>query len=141
MLPRLLVGLWSLLLTASILATEVSTPPVKIIFDTDMDSDCDDLGALAVLHALADRGECEILATVVSTRNPWSPGCVDAINTFYGRPDLPIGCPKTGDVQKPTKYAKKLAEKYSHDVGPSEKLADALAVYRKALAAQPTIVL
>jgi len=137
MLPRLLVGLWSLLLTASLFAAEVSTPPVKIIFDTDMDSDCDDLGALAVLHALADRGECEILATVVSTRNPWSPGCVDAINTFYGRPDLPIGCPKTGNVQKPTKYAKELAEKYTNDVGPSEKLPDALAVYRKVLVAQP----
>src|SRR5438046_2179973 len=36
--------------------------PVKVIFDTDMDSDCDDVGALAVLHALADRGEAEILA-------------------------------------------------------------------------------
>src|SRR5687768_16854650 len=46
--------------------------PVKVIFDTDMDSDCDDLGALAVLHALADRGEVEILATVTSSQNPWS---------------------------------------------------------------------
>lgn len=37
---------------------------VKIVFDTDMDSDCDDLGALALLHILADRGEVQILATV-----------------------------------------------------------------------------
>ncbi len=31
-------------------------PPVaeKIIFDTDMGSDCDDTGALALLHQLAD---------------------------------------------------------------------------------------
>lgn len=118
-------------------AAETAAKPVKIIFDTDMDSDCDDVGALAVLHALADRGECEILATVVSTRNPWSPGCVDAINTFYGRPDLPIGCPKTGNVQKPTKYAKVLAEKYPNDIGPVEKLSDALDIYRQVLAAQP----
>ena len=111
--------------------------PVKIIFDTDMDSDCDDVGALAMLHALADRGECEILATVVSTRNPWSPGCVDAINTFYGRPDLPIGCPKTGNVQKPTKYAKVLAETYPNDIGPVEKIPDALDIYRQVLMAQP----
>src|SRR2546426_660484 len=48
-----------------------STPsePVKVIFDTDMDSDCDDVLALAILHVLADRGEAEILATVVSTKN------------------------------------------------------------------------
>ena len=50
-----------------------------MIFDTDMDSDCDDLGALAVLHALADRGEEEILATVTSSQNPWSAPCVVAV--------------------------------------------------------------
>ena len=41
--------------------------PVKIIFDTDMIGDYDDVGAMAVLHKLADAGECEILATVSST--------------------------------------------------------------------------
>ena len=40
----------------------------KVIFDTDMYTDFDDVGALAVLHSLADAGECEILGTVVSTR-------------------------------------------------------------------------
>ena len=30
----------------------VHAAPVKIIFDTDMANDCDDAGALAVLHAL-----------------------------------------------------------------------------------------
>ena len=39
-------------------------PPVKILFETDMANDCDDAGALAVLNALADRGEAEILAVV-----------------------------------------------------------------------------
>ena len=53
---------------------------VGIIFDTDMDTDCDDAGALAILHALADRGEAEILATVVSSRYPWSVPCVEAID-------------------------------------------------------------
>ena len=40
----------------------LTAAPVKILFDTDMTTDCDDAGAMAVLHALADRGECEILA-------------------------------------------------------------------------------
>ena len=34
---------------------------VKLIFDTDIAEDCDDVGAMAVLHALADKGELEIL--------------------------------------------------------------------------------
>jgi hypothetical protein len=69
-------------------------PPVKIIFDTDMDTNADDAGALAMLHALADAGEVEILATVVSSHYPFSAAVVDVINTYYGRPDLPIGVPK-----------------------------------------------
>lgn len=93
-----------------LLCTGAAAPVPKIIFDTDMDSDCDDLGALALLHALADKGECEILATVVSSKNPHSPACVDVVNTYYGRPDLPIGQPKGAGAQKPSKYAKPLAE-------------------------------
>ena len=46
---------------------------------------------LAVLHALADRGEAEILATLVSSKNEFSGPCLEAINTWYGRPNLPIG--------------------------------------------------
>ena len=30
---------------------------VSVIFDTDLDSDVDDVGALAVLHALANNGD------------------------------------------------------------------------------------
>src|SRR5690606_32742496 len=47
---------------AGLAATAVADP-VKVIFDTDYSTDCDDPGALAVLHALADLGEVEILAT------------------------------------------------------------------------------
>ena len=61
----------------------------KVIFDTDMYTDFDDVGALAVLHSLADAGECEILGTVVSTRRAPSMGMVELINRFYGRGDLP----------------------------------------------------
>src|SRR5688500_18066106 len=84
-------------------AAEKPAAPGRILFDTDMDSDCDDVGALAVLHALADRGAADILATVVSSRHEWSPACADAINTFYGRPNLPIGCPKKGGAMKASK--------------------------------------
>ena len=55
--------------------------PVKVIFDTDMLTDFDDVGALACLHALADAGEAEILATVSSTRGNASVGAVQVINS------------------------------------------------------------
>ena len=37
-----------------------SAAKVKIIFDTDMGSDCDDAGALACLHAMADNNEAQM---------------------------------------------------------------------------------
>ena len=63
----------------------------KIILDTDLNTDCGDAGALALLHALADAGEAQILGIGVSVSNPDSPAAVKAINAFYGRAALPIG--------------------------------------------------
>src|SRR5207249_10684258 len=70
--------------------------PVDVIFDTDMALDVDDVGALALLHALANRGECRILAvgTSESARaydGQWAPPMADAINRYYGRPEIPVG--------------------------------------------------
>lgn len=130
-----LIALVSLTLAAFVAAEP--KPPVKIVFDTDMDSDCDDAGALAMLHVLADRGEAELLATICSARHAWSPACVDAINTYYGRPDLPIGVPRKGAATA-SKYARKLAEAFPHDT-PTDlaQIPDAVDVYRDVLSAQP----
>ena len=45
---------------ACLTAAADKTTPVRIIFDTDMMGDVDDVGTVAVLHALADQGEAEI---------------------------------------------------------------------------------
>ena len=112
---------------------------VKIIFDTDMDTDCDDAGALAILHALSDRGHAEILATVVSSRYPWSVPCVEAINRYYGRPDLAIGAPKTewADTgRRGSRYAKQISEQFHTRLKSNDDAPDAVEVYRRVLAAQ-----
>ncbi len=112
--------------------------PVKLIFDTDMDSDCDDAAALAIVHALADAGEVEILATPVSSKYEWSAVCVDAINTYFGRGDLPVGIPKQGPKfpQQRSRYAKQIAQEFPHDLPYGEKVPDAAPIYRRVLAAQ-----
>ncbi|MBN1347106.1 MAG: nucleoside hydrolase [Phycisphaerae bacterium] len=112
---------------------------VRIIFDTDMDTDCDDAGGLAVLHALADRGEAEILATVVSSRFPWSAPCVEAINRYYGRAGLPIGAPKTAWADtggRGSRYARQIAERFPTRLRSNDDAPDAVEVYRRVLAAQ-----
>ena len=113
----------------------------RVIFDTDMTGDCDDCGALAVLHALADRGEVEILGCVASFgANPYVVGCIDAINTYYGRGDLPIGA-EQGDFGRPdSRYAEAVAKdtaRYGHRRVRKEDVPDLVSVYRKLLAAQP----
>lgn len=116
--------------------------PVKIIFDTDMANDCDDAGALAVLHALADLGEAEILAIVTNRKDPSnaSAAACSAINTWYGRGDVPIGTDKDGAKTrnaKPSSYAPALRDEFPHSAKPDDAMPDALAVYRKTLAGQP----
>jgi hypothetical protein len=117
--------------------SKTSGPPVKIIFDTDMHTDCDDAGALAVLHALADREECEILAIMGSTLDPWSIPAIDVINTYYGRPDLPLGTVKGNGVLRSSRYTEGLAEKFPHDLRTSADAQDAVSLYRDILEQQP----
>jgi uncharacterized protein YjdB len=63
----------------------------RIIFDSDMSSDHDDAADMAVLNALADLGECEILACMASSQNGATALAFNSINTYFGRPDVPCG--------------------------------------------------
>lgn len=124
-----------------------SAEPAKIILDVDLAEDVDDAGAVALLHALADRGEAEILATMVSSKNEWVGPCLDAINTYYGRPDVPIGYqrgytygyanPKDPQRENSSKYAEPVAKSFPHDLKKSSDAPPAVELYRKVLASQP----
>lgn len=115
----------------------LTAAPVKILFDTDMTTDCDDAGAMAVLHALADRGECEILATVTSVRDPLALATVDVINRYHGRPDLPLGWIKGEGVLMPSKFTARIAADFPHRVNSPGSFPDAVDVYREILTKQP----
>lgn len=64
--------------------------PIRILFDTDIGGDCDDAGALALIHRLCDKGEAELLAVTHCYNGPYYAGCIDAINRFYGH-SVPVG--------------------------------------------------
>ncbi len=111
--------------------------PVVIILDTDMESDVDDVGALAMLHALADRGEARILGVIVCARNPNSALCANRINTYFGRPDLPVGVVKSDGVLRDSRYAERIAAEFPGPLESSDAAPDAVALYRELLAGQP----
>jgi len=112
----------------------------KIILDTDIGPDYDDVGAMAVLHALADSGYAEPLAVIASNANQYVAPTIDILNTYFGRPDLPVAAPK--DPNAPNEKAVQgwpelLVEKYPHSIKSSDEAPDAIATYRKILASQP----
>lgn len=119
--------------------------PVKLILDTDMGNDIDDALALAMLHALQARGECELAAVVVSKDNPYAPAYVDVINTFYGYGETAIGKVRNGVTPLPEKgdFIKEVVSLQQADGTPlfkttlpaTEAYPDAVDVLRAQLAA------
>lgn len=122
--------LFQLLATASL----ATAAPVPIIFDTDIGNDVDDVLALAMIHTLEKRGACKLLAVTVSKDERKAAEFTDAVNTFYGKPDIPIGLVRNGAEKGAGKFLK-LADEYPHDL--KGEIPDAVELLRKTLAAQP----
>jgi len=110
----------------------------KIIFDTDMNTDCDDVGALAIIHAMQKLGECQLIACGASVSNPDVVNAIDAINTWYGRGNIPIGRFTGTPELQPTgdSWVTDLKDDFPNDIGDGSLAPSAVDVYRQALAAQ-----
>lgn len=115
------------------------TNPVKVIFDTDIGPDYDDVGAIAMLHVFADNNECEILATVGSNQHKRMAALLSLFNTYYNRPDLPIGVVrgKAVNLQANQKWDSIIVENYPNQIKNNEDAEDAVSLYRRILAKQP----
>jgi inosine-uridine nucleoside N-ribohydrolase len=113
--------------------------PVKIIFDTDLGPDYDDVGALAFLHAMADSGKAEILATLASNKHELVAPSIDVINTYFGRPGILTGAPKTNGVNLGSSqhWADSIVARYPHKIKSTSLTADAVDSYRRTLSSQP----
>lgn len=61
-----------------------------IIFDTDMDTDCDDAGALGLILEYVKAGKAELLGVIADAPDRHVAGCCDAICRWYGLP-RPVG--------------------------------------------------
>lgn len=118
---------------------EKAAEPVKIIFDTDLGPDYDDVGALAFLHAMADSGRVEILATVSSNKDERVAPCIEIINNYFGRPGLPIGAPAAEGASMTAfqHWPDSLVARYPHTIASTKDVPDATGIYRRILASQP----
>ncbi|MBS1526581.1 MAG: nucleoside hydrolase [Bacteroidetes bacterium] len=113
--------------------------PVRIIFDSDMGPDYDDVGAITMLHAFADKGEAKILATMASTKYADVAGVLNVFNTYFNRAGLPVGVPKGNalELRDWQHWTDSLLAKYPHQIKNNSEAWDAVKLYRKLLASQP----
>ncbi len=119
--------------------TTVSIAQVPVIFDTDIAPDFDDVGAMALLHAFADKGEAKILATISCNTFETTVPTLSVLNTYFRRPEIPIGI-TPGNFPKELcreKWAEFINAKYPHSAKSNADAEDALTLYRKILVGQP----
>ncbi len=127
-----------LILSLNLLALSAhAQQPIRMILDTDMDSDVDDAGALAMLHTLMDHRIVDVLGIIVTSDDPYAPSCTDAINHYYGRPGIPIGAQKGNKMLEQSRYTKQIAAEFPHKIKKYDDAEEATVLYRKLLAAQP----
>ncbi len=80
---------------AGVILADGAEPPgpdrVRVIVDTDMGPDIDDALALAMVHGYVGEAKAEIAAVTISRNSDTGARYADLVNTFYRRPDIPIG--------------------------------------------------
>src|SRR2546425_1735487 len=124
--------------------TPLGAAPVRLIFDTDMGNDIDDAVALAMIHALESRGEAKLLAVTVTKDNRWAAPFIDAMDTFYGRGDIPIGVVHNGKTPDDSNMIRLPAERkrpdgsyvYPHDLADGRDAPEAVNLLRQVLSKQ-----
>lgn len=146
-MPRCL--LFGFLLSAFLLqgaspATPATTP-VHLILDTDIGNDVDDALALAIIHALESRKEVDLLAVTITKDNRFAAPFVDLVNTFYGRPNIPIGVVHNGKTPADAPMLQVPATRrdangqyvYPHKLEDGTQAPDAVELLKQVLSAQP----
>lgn len=118
----------------------------KIIIDTDMGADVDDVGAVALANYYMGLGQAELLAVMVSnvgSQGGWAAAASDAVNTYYKHPNVMLGTnrgPATalaGDGSEFTRHIGSNASRYGHDHNQFDVAEDAVSAYRRLLSSQP----
>jgi len=120
-------------LTAVTLFTTPAFSQVKIIFDTDLGGDADDLGALVMLNNFIDKGECRVLGVMCWTTEQYAVSAIDAVNRFYKHPGIPIGIRKGDAYFTDWNYSKPIADSFYHTIT-NTNARDATSLYRQLLA-------
>ena len=83
--------------SVSAAATRPSSVP-HVIIDTDLSKWWDDVTAVGIANVLDNRREIKLLGIVSDVTNPVAVAAIDAIDTAYHHPDVPLGAVAGSDT-------------------------------------------
>ena len=133
--------LFLLLVLCVAVETVVAREPMKVIFDTDMGNDVDDVIALDMLYKYQDSGDINLIGILSSKRRESSVRFLDVMNTLYGYPNIPLGLAydypeeKFVDTSKPFNYADHTLQfqEYPHTIQDYSSVPDGYRLLRRLL--------
>jgi len=115
-----------------------SRPAPRVIIDTDLSKWWDDVTAIGIANVLDDRGKLDLLGVVSDVPNPVAVAAIDAIDTAYHHPGVPLGAVAGSDGGTfDHGYTDVLAAKLPHSVQDSGDVPDSVAVYQRLLQHAP----
>ena len=125
-------------------ALQSKAEPTRVIFDTDLGNDIDDVLALQMLLNYHRRGDINLLGISISKANPLTIEYIDGFCSFNSVPDMDLGyvyngtTPEEGNYLRPTLDATYAGKKV---LDPKRSLDDSIPVayrmIRKILSEQP----
>lgn len=107
---------------------------VKIILDTDICGDCDDVAAISLLNYFHNAGQAEILAITDCVNASYGVGCIDGICTYYGNRAVDIGVYRDGCLEgEGSRYTQAVVEEFPARGLTREGVPEAYKLMRKKL--------
>jgi inosine-uridine nucleoside N-ribohydrolase len=166
LLKSLALRMWPFILARADLNDNTRLTPKPIIIDTDMFSDVDDIGALAVANALHNCGKADLQAVIINTPSEYGSLAASvrpfpmkhintksllnisqnqAINTYFSNPRVPIAAlrPLNNATFHDTRayrlgeYASKVAHNFPRSLKLASETPEPVDLYRSTLAAAP----
>jgi hypothetical protein len=135
------------MLSSIVVALAAAADPQRLIVDTDMGFDVDDVVAVCLANALHMAGKADLLAVVHDTGCKLGIGGVSSIQNFYGHNNVTLGAWKGkfgsdcdqhyAGTSGQNQYLSRIIGGMGGPVKDSSQVGSGVAAYRSALAAAP----
>ncbi|KAI0103537.1 nucleoside hydrolase [Daldinia grandis] len=141
LLGRTALCLWWTVLSPALAQGISNRLGKQIVIDTDIFSDVDDVGSLAVANVLHNYGLANLRGVAVNTHSRYGALAVSIINTYFGNGHVPIAAirPLTDDMFFDkrdfvlSEYASKIAHNWPRSLNDSSATPTPVEMYRKVL--------